>query len=115
MGAAATPGRGAVLSGSGISWVGRRTGIPGLELMLEASRGAVADAGLAPADLAALYEGFGFVALAWLEPPSLCGEGESAPFVEGGTRIGLDGELRLSTTASVEETSAEETSVDREP
>jgi acetyl-CoA acetyltransferase len=36
----------AILSGVGISRIGRRTGIPGLELTLEAARAAIADAGL---------------------------------------------------------------------
>ena len=39
-------------------------------------------------DLAQLYDGFTFLVLAWLEALGLCGEGESGPFVEGGTRIG---------------------------
>jgi acetyl-CoA acetyltransferase len=41
----------AILSGIGISRIGRRTGIPGLELTLEAVRAAIADAGLTPADI----------------------------------------------------------------
>ncbi|GJO10887.1 hypothetical protein NJB1907f44_41070 [Mycobacterium marinum] len=41
----------AILSGIGISRIGRRTGIPGLELTMEAVRAAVADAGLTPADV----------------------------------------------------------------
>lgn len=41
----------AILSGIGISRIGRRTGIPGLELTLEAARAAIADAGLKPADI----------------------------------------------------------------
>jgi acetyl-CoA acetyltransferase len=41
----------AILSGIGISRIGRRTGIPGLELTLEAAREAIADAGLTPADI----------------------------------------------------------------
>ncbi|EUA36278.1 diterpenoid dioxygenase domain protein [Mycobacterium avium subsp. avium 2285 (R)] len=41
----------AILSGIGISRIGRRTGIPGLELTMEAVRAAVADAGLAPTDI----------------------------------------------------------------
>lgn len=40
-----------IISGIGISRVGRRTGIPGLELTIESSRAALADAGLTPADI----------------------------------------------------------------
>ena len=31
--------------------------------------------------------------MAWLEALGFCGNGESGPFVEGGARIALDGEL----------------------
>ena len=48
-------------------------------------------------DVAELYDGFTFLTLAWLEALGLCGEGESGPFVEGGHRIALDGELPLNT------------------
>src|SRR5262249_23908369 len=41
----------AILSGIGISRIGRRTGIPGVDLTMEAVRAAIADAGLAPADV----------------------------------------------------------------
>jgi hypothetical protein len=41
----------AILSGIGISRIGRRTGIPGLELTSEAAQAAIADAGLTPADI----------------------------------------------------------------
>ena len=41
----------AIISGLGISRIGRRTGIPGLELTLESVRAAIADAGLTPADI----------------------------------------------------------------
>jgi acetyl-CoA acetyltransferase len=41
----------AILSGIGISRIGRRTGIPGLELTMEAVRSAIEDAGLVPADI----------------------------------------------------------------
>jgi acetyl-CoA acetyltransferase len=41
----------AIVSGLGISRIGRRTGIPGLDLTMEAVRGAIADAGLKPADI----------------------------------------------------------------
>jgi acetyl-CoA acetyltransferase len=51
----------------------------------------------ADVDIAQLYDGFTFLTLAWLEALGLCGDGESGPFVDGGTRIALDGELPLNT------------------
>ena len=48
-------------------------------------------------DIAELYDGFTFLTFAWLEALGLCGDGEAGPFVEGGTRIALDGELPLNT------------------
>jgi len=48
-------------------------------------------------DTAQLYDGFSFLALAWLEALGFCGKGESGPFVEGGQRIALDGQLPLNT------------------
>ena len=41
----------AIISGIGISRIGRRTGIPGLELTMESVRAAIEDAGLAPGDI----------------------------------------------------------------
>jgi acetyl-CoA acetyltransferase len=54
---------------------------------------------LKPADvqLAEMYDGFSFITMAWLEAMGFCGKGESGPFVEGGARIALDGELPLNT------------------
>ncbi len=54
---------------------------------------------LKPADVevAQLYDGFTFLTVAWLEALGLCGDGEGGPFVEGGSRIALDGELPLNT------------------
>ncbi len=43
--------RGAIISGIGISRIGRKTGIPGLELTVESSTAAIADAGLSPNDI----------------------------------------------------------------
>jgi acetyl-CoA acetyltransferase len=48
-------------------------------------------------DIAELYDGFTFLTFAWLEALGLCGEGEAGSFVEGATRIALDGELPLNT------------------
>ena len=48
-------------------------------------------------DIAELYDGFTFLTFAWLEALGFCGTGESGPFVEGGTRIALDGELPVNT------------------
>ncbi len=51
----------------------------------------------ADVDVAELYDGFSFLAMTWLEALGFCGKGESGPFVEGGGRIALDGELPLNT------------------
>ncbi len=48
-------------------------------------------------DVAELYDGFSFLALAWLEALGFCGHGEGGPFVEGGARIARDGALPLNT------------------
>lgn len=48
-------------------------------------------------DTAQLYDGFTFLALNWLEALGFCGEGEAGPFVEGGDRIRIGGELPLNT------------------
>jgi acetyl-CoA acetyltransferase len=48
-------------------------------------------------DLAELYDGFTFLTFAWLEALGFCNEGESGPFVEGATRIALDGQLPVNT------------------
>jgi acetyl-CoA acetyltransferase len=55
------------------------------------------DLGPADIDVAELYDGFTFLTLAWLEALGICGEGESGPYVEGATRISLEGELPLNT------------------
>jgi acetyl-CoA acetyltransferase len=51
----------------------------------------------ADVDVAELYDGFSWLAMAWLEALGFCGRGESGPFIEGGNRIALDGELPLNT------------------
>lgn len=48
-------------------------------------------------DTAQLYDGFSILALIWLENLGLCPLGEGGRFIEGGTRIGLTGELPLNT------------------
>jgi acetyl-CoA acetyltransferase len=48
-------------------------------------------------DVAELYDGFSFIALAWLEALGFCKPGEGGPFLEGGSRIALEGELPLNT------------------
>ena len=47
----ASPEQNSIISGIGISRIGRRTGIPGLDLTVEASSAAIRDAGLTPADI----------------------------------------------------------------
>lgn len=49
-------------------------------------------------DVAQVYDGFSILTLLWLESLQLCGRGEAAAFVEGGARIGLDGELPINTS-----------------
>jgi acetyl-CoA acetyltransferase len=51
----------------------------------------------ADVDVAELYDGFTFNCVSWLEALGFCGLGEAPAFVEGGTRIALDGELPLNT------------------
>jgi acetyl-CoA acetyltransferase len=46
-----TPEKQSIISGIGISRIGRRTGTPGLDLTIESSLAAIADAGLTPADI----------------------------------------------------------------
>ncbi len=48
-------------------------------------------------DVAELYDGFTIEAVWWLEALGFCGTGEAGAFVDGGTRIALDGELPLNT------------------
>jgi acetyl-CoA acetyltransferase len=48
-------------------------------------------------DVGGIYDGFSILTLLWLEALGFCGKGESGSFVEGGKRIGLTGQLPLST------------------
>jgi acetyl-CoA acetyltransferase len=56
-------------------------------------------AGVGPRDIsvAQLYDNFTIAVLFWLEHAGFVGVGESGPFVEGGERIGLGGELPVNT------------------
>jgi acetyl-CoA acetyltransferase len=58
---------------------------------------AASDLSATDVDLAELYDGFSFITLCWLEALGFCGKGEGGPFVEGGTRIALDGDIPLNT------------------
>jgi acetyl-CoA acetyltransferase len=51
----------------------------------------------ADVDIAEIYDGFTFLTFAWLEALGFCADGEAGPFVEGATRIALDGTLPLNT------------------
>jgi len=48
-------------------------------------------------DVAEIYDGFTILAVRWLEALRLTSRGETGPFIEGGKRIALDGELPVST------------------
>jgi acetyl-CoA acetyltransferase len=49
-------------------------------------------------DFAQIYDGFSILALLWIEALQLCRPGEAAAFVEGGSRIALDGDLPMNTS-----------------
>ena len=51
----------------------------------------------ADVDVAELYDGFSFIALAWLEALRFCPKGEGGPFIEGGAAIARDGAIPLNT------------------
>ena len=55
------------------------------------------DLGPGDIDIAQLYDGFTFLTFAWLEALGICPDGGAGPFVEGGKRIALDGDLPLNT------------------
>ena len=48
-------------------------------------------------DTMQLYDGFAFLPLTWIEGLGITGKGEAHQFIEGGTRIALDGELPMNT------------------
>jgi len=51
----------------------------------------------ADVDTVQLYDGFSFLTLTWLEGLGFCDVGEAGSFIEGGSRIAIDGELPLNT------------------
>jgi acetyl-CoA acetyltransferase len=48
-------------------------------------------------DTVQFYDGFAFLPINWLEGLGFCERGEGHRFIEGGTRIALDGELPMNT------------------
>ena len=56
------------------------------------------DYGPSDLDIAQLYDGFAFHPITWLEGLGICPTGEGHRFVEGGTRIALDGVLPMNTS-----------------
>ncbi|MEZ5742620.1 MAG: thiolase family protein [Sphingomonadaceae bacterium] len=48
-------------------------------------------------DTIQFYDGFAFLPITWLEGLGFCGKGEGGKFIEGGTRIAVDGELPMNT------------------
>jgi acetyl-CoA acetyltransferase len=51
----------------------------------------------ADVDVAELYDGFSFIALAWLEALGFCPHGEGGRFIADGTAIAREGEIPLNT------------------
>jgi acetyl-CoA acetyltransferase len=51
----------------------------------------------ADVDVIELYDGFSFIALAWMEALGFCGKGEGGAFIDGGQRIAWDGPLAFNT------------------
>jgi acetyl-CoA acetyltransferase len=48
-------------------------------------------------DMAQLYDGFTILTMMWLEGLGLVPKGEVGPFIEGGHRIALNGEMPVNT------------------
>ncbi len=48
-------------------------------------------------DITELYDGFSYLTLQWIEALGFCEHGQAGRYVEGGERIGLDGERPLNT------------------
>lgn len=48
-------------------------------------------------DLAQIYDGFSIFVPMWLEALGVCGPGEGGPFVDGGKRVALGGDLPVNT------------------
>jgi len=48
-------------------------------------------------DVAQLYDGFSYLTVQWLEALGFCEHGQVGPFIEGGHRIGPDGDLPINT------------------
>ena len=48
-------------------------------------------------DIMELYDGFSYLTLQWIEALGFCEHGQAGRYVEGGERIGLDGERPLNT------------------
>lgn len=46
-------------------------------------------------DIGLLYDGFSFIVAEWLEALGICGTGEAGEFLEGGSRIALNGEFPI--------------------
>jgi acetyl-CoA acetyltransferase len=51
----------------------------------------------ADVDFGAIYDGFSFLTMAWLESLGFCGKGESGAFVQGGLAISREGSLPINT------------------
>ncbi|MEO6091874.1 MAG: thiolase family protein [Novosphingobium sp.] len=48
-------------------------------------------------DIGQIYDGFSIITVLWMEALQLCARGEALGFIDGGTRIALEGELPINT------------------